>query len=187
LLDDEQYARRRYSRGADDKREDPMTTPKASTSSRMPTSRSTPALAAKMPPPPMNLPPSGSVPDLCAVASRSGSSASTSSSSKPAPSSAPKSCTTCRRPLLSRSDSQLSGDGQPFCRPCFADRFLPKCRKCQKAIEGGAVTSSDGKVVGKYHRECFACFECGEKFEKGEFYVLCVLLFSSHSSLRNGY
>ncbi|GAA5967478.1 hypothetical protein JCM11641_000559 [Rhodosporidiobolus odoratus] len=134
---------------------DPLATPKAT---RMPTSRSTPALAGGV-----NartaLPASGSVP---------ASLSSTTSSSRVKPA---KSCTTCSRPLPSSHDVQLSGDGQPFCRPCFADRFLPKCRKCRKAIEGGAVTSSDGKVVGKYHRECFACFECGEGFAAGEFYV----------------
>ncbi|GAA5855106.1 hypothetical protein JCM8547_002383 [Rhodosporidiobolus lusitaniae] len=163
---DEQYGngRRRSYRQGGKEGDDPLTTPKASSSSRMPTSRSTPALANNPP----SLSSSGSTPSL------SSSSTTNSSSSRSGPSSSSRSlpsCTTCRRPLPSRSDLQLSGDGQPFCRPCFAERFLPKCRKCKKAIEGGAVTSSDGKVVGKYHRECFACFECGEKFENGEFYV----------------
>lgn len=181
---DEQYASRRYSRG-EGKREDPMTTPKASSSSRMPTSRSTPALATGVPAQ-AGVPPSGSVPDFSLASSSSAArggtassssttpTAASSSSSVPKPSSRTHSCTTCQRSLLSRSEIQCSGDGQPFCRPCFADRFLPKCRKCQRAIEGGAVTSSDGKVVGKYHRECFACFDCGEKFANGEFYVLYV-------------
>lgn len=44
---------------------------------------------------------------------------------------------------------QKAGDGQTFCKGCYAERYLPKCRKCRKAIEGGAVTSSDGKVLGK--------------------------------------
>lgn len=57
-------------------------------------------------------------------------------------------CTTCRR-SFEDSRIQKAGDGQVFCRPCYAERFLPKCRKCKKAIEGGAVTSSDGKVTGK--------------------------------------
>lgn len=57
-------------------------------------------------------------------------------------------CTTCRR-MHKEWQIQRAGDGQVFCRPCYADRFLPKCRKCLKAIEGGAVTSSDGKVTGK--------------------------------------
>ncbi|GAA6002048.1 hypothetical protein JCM10207_003051 [Rhodosporidiobolus poonsookiae] len=153
---------------------DPLATPKAATSSAarsktgLPSSRSTPALAAGLAAPaptPSSLPSSGSVPNLSSSSSTS-SSASASSSRRPS-----QSCTTCRRALTSPSETQLSGDGQPFCRPCFAERFLPKCRKCRLPIEGGAVTSSDGKVVGKYHRACFGCFECGEKFAGGEFYV----------------
>ncbi|BGP14674.1 hypothetical protein JCM10213_006246 [Rhodosporidiobolus nylandii] len=142
--------------------DDPLATPRAAGNGqrKMSNSRSTPALAGglvgRAP-----LPSSGSVPNLP-------SSSSSSSRTKPT---AERSCTTCSRALPSPRDVQLSGDGQPFCRPCFAERFLPKCRKCRKAIEGGAVTSSDGKVVGKYHRECFACFECGEGFAGGEFYV----------------
>ncbi|GAA6031740.1 hypothetical protein JCM8097_001963 [Rhodosporidiobolus ruineniae] len=160
-----------YGRPRGGVQDDPLATPKATTPARMPTSRSTPALSGgeRLPPPvgSASLTPSGSVPSL--------SSSSSTSSSRPSPSSIPsspsQSCTTCRRPLPSRSDITLSGDGQPFCRPCFADRFLPKCRKCRRAIEKGAVTSSDGKIEGKYHRECFACFDCGEKFANGEFYV----------------
>ncbi|GAA5842281.1 hypothetical protein JCM11251_003973 [Rhodosporidiobolus azoricus] len=152
--------------------QDPLATPRAGTSgsassSRLPSSRSTPALGTGVPaasatsPPSFanNLPTSGSVPNLSGRA-------------RPAASSAPpsNSCTTCSIPL-SPSAVQLSGDGQPFCRPCYSARFLPKCRKCGLPIEGGAVTSSDGKVTGKYHRGCFACFECGEGFAGGEFYV----------------
>jgi len=58
------------------------------------------------------------------------------------------SCTTCRK-KIGPSDVQKAGDGQVFCKGCYAERYLPKCRKCRKAIEGGAVTSSDGKVLGK--------------------------------------
>lgn len=60
-------------------------------------------------------------------------------------------CTTCRR-VCSQPEIQRAGDGQTFCRPCYADRFLPKCRKCKHPIEGGAVASSDGKVLGKVSR-----------------------------------
>lgn len=60
-------------------------------------------------------------------------------------------CTTCRR-ACSQPEIQRAGDGQTFCRPCYADRFLPKCRKCKLPIEGGAVASSDGKVLGKVRR-----------------------------------
>lgn len=57
-------------------------------------------------------------------------------------------CTTCRK-TVREAEIQKAGDGQVFCRPCYAERFLPKCRKCKLPIEGGAVASSDGKVLGK--------------------------------------
>lgn len=66
----------------------------------------------------------------------------------PPPRPSHRKCTTCRVEFP-ELQTQRSGDGQRFCRPCYADRFLPKCRKCREPIEGGAVTSSDGKVVGK--------------------------------------
>ncbi|KAK4051937.1 hypothetical protein OIV83_002642 [Microbotryomycetes sp. JL201] len=80
-------------------------------------------------------------------------------------------CTTCRKQCRGE-DLRSTGDGQSFCRTCYADRFLPKCRKCIRPIEGSAVTSSDGKISGKYHPECFACFECTRPFKDAEFYVL---------------
>lgn len=64
-------------------------------------------------------------------------------------SSARSKCTTCRS-LLPVNQQMTSGDGgQVFCKPCYEERFLPKCRKCSKAISGGSVASSDGKVSGK--------------------------------------
>lgn len=92
----------------------------------------------------------------------------------PAPSTtrASNNCAVCRAPLATANDHlRRAGDGQAFCRPCYADRFLPKCRKCCEPIEGGAVTSSDGKIAGKYHADCFGCFGCSAKFPDGEFYV----------------
>ncbi|BGP46814.1 hypothetical protein JCM10450v2_002662 [Rhodotorula kratochvilovae] len=92
-----------------------------------------------------------------------------SSSSSSAP--AALACSACRAPLPASSAPKRISDGPPFCRACYAARFLPKCRKCQLPIEGGAVTSSDGKITGKYHPRCFACFDCGADFPGGEFYV----------------
>ncbi|GAA5942567.1 hypothetical protein JCM3775_000259 [Rhodotorula graminis] len=87
-------------------------------------------------------------------------------------SSAPLSCTACRTPIPPSATPKRTSAGPPFCRPCYADRFLPKCRRCALPIEGGAVTSSDGKIQGKYHPACFSCWACAAKFPSGEFYVL---------------
>lgn len=70
------------------------------------------------------------------------------------------------RPVSERGRSVVS-----FCRPCYADLYLPKCRRCEQPIEKGAVTDRVGKVLGKYHPKCFTCVECSERFETGEFYV----------------
>ncbi|BGP23512.1 zinc finger, LIM-type protein [Rhodotorula toruloides] len=80
-----------------------------------------------------------------------------------------KQCTLCAR-QISPSDIRQTSN-MPLCRLCYVERYLPKCRKCAKPIEGGAVTSSDGKIVGKYHRDCFLCFECAAPFPDGDFYV----------------
>lgn len=106
-------------------------TPRPFKRGTMPSSRSTP-----------------SIPSASMNASASMSSALNSRLSRDGRKDDSRQCTTCRR---SHKEWQIqrAGDGQVFCRPCYADRFLPKCRKCTKAIEGGAVTSSDGKVTGK--------------------------------------
>ncbi|KAK4058277.1 hypothetical protein OIO90_000434 [Microbotryomycetes sp. JL221] len=80
-------------------------------------------------------------------------------------------CTTCHKICTKPQDVRNNGDGVPFCRTCYAERFLPKCRKCKQPIEGSAVTSSDGKISGKYHPQCFGCFECNVSFDNDEFYV----------------
>ncbi|KAI5481638.1 zinc finger, LIM-type protein [Pseudohyphozyma bogoriensis] len=91
----------------------------------------------------------------------------------------PSHCTTCRK-TVDEVDIQRSGDGQPFCKACYAERYLPKCRKCREPISGGAVTSSDGKVVGKYHPACFSCFTCSEPFPNKEFYVYDMKPYCQH-------
>lgn len=62
-------------------------------------------------------------------------------------------------------------DESRFCHECYAELYLPKCRKCAKPIERGAVTDRVGKVLGKYHAECFTCFQCSAPFPTGDFYV----------------
>ncbi|PLW08201.1 hypothetical protein PCASD_23259 [Puccinia coronata f. sp. avenae] len=58
-----------------------------------------------------------------------------------------------------------------FCSGCYAELYLPKCRKCAQPIERGAVTDRVGKVLGKYHASCFNCYQCNAPFPNGEFYV----------------
>ncbi|GAA5926036.1 hypothetical protein JCM1841_003202 [Sporobolomyces salmonicolor] len=145
-----------------DDEEDVTATPRPT---KLPTSRSTPAGLARGLTAMAPLPTSGSSPNL--MASSHSKLAAISGSSK-----RDSTCTTCRKRLgRDAGDVQRAGDGQVFCRACYAERYLPKCRKCKKAIEGGAVTSSDGKVTGKYHPACFSCFTCSKSFPTGDFYV----------------
>ncbi|CCJ29928.1 unnamed protein product [Pneumocystis jirovecii] len=47
------------------------------------------------------------------------------------------------------------------------------CRRCNKSIEGKSIRCSDGKILGRFHRECFKCFEpnCQILFTSSEVYV----------------
>jgi len=49
--------------------------------------------------------------------------------------------------------------------------YLPKCRRCNRPIEKQAVSSSDGQLKGKYHRDCFNCHTCHKPFPDKTFYV----------------
>ncbi|KAF8419020.1 hypothetical protein EV426DRAFT_678417 [Tirmania nivea] len=45
------------------------------------------------------------------------------------------------------------------------------CRGCREAIKGKGLTSSDGRLTGRYHKECFVCQTCREPFATSTFYV----------------
>ncbi|KAF8467271.1 hypothetical protein BDZ91DRAFT_793655 [Kalaharituber pfeilii] len=45
------------------------------------------------------------------------------------------------------------------------------CRGCGEAIQGKGLTSSDGRLTGRYHKGCFVCQTCREPFETSTFYV----------------
>jgi len=45
------------------------------------------------------------------------------------------------------------------------------CRGCGEAIKGKGLTSSDGRLTGRYHKECFVCQTCREPFATSTFYV----------------
>ncbi|TFY55821.1 hypothetical protein EVG20_g9179, partial [Dentipellis fragilis] len=63
-----------------------------------------------------------------------------------------------------------SGKGV-LCDACWKGMYLPKCRRCNKPIEKQAVSSSDGQLKGKYHRDCFNCHTCNKPFPDRTFYV----------------
>ena len=45
------------------------------------------------------------------------------------------------------------------------------CRACGQAIQGKGLTSSDGRLTGRFHKACFVCRACREPFATSTFYV----------------
>ncbi|KAJ9602271.1 hypothetical protein H2200_013126 [Cladophialophora chaetospira] len=60
--------------------------------------------------------------------------------------------------------------------PAKARSLVPNkgpCRGCSKLILAGqkSVSSADGRLTGRYHKECFVCQACKTSFPTAEFYV----------------
>ncbi|KAF1989881.1 hypothetical protein K402DRAFT_242203 [Aulographum hederae CBS 113979] len=45
-----------------------------------------------------------------------------------------------------------------------------KCRGCEKDIYGKSVKAADGRLTGRWHKECFVCRTCAIPFPDGSFY-----------------
>jgi len=58
-------------------------------------------------------------------------------------------------------------------RPSTPGGIKGICRGCSKPITSGqkSVSSKDGRLTGKYHKECFVCMTCKEPFATADFYV----------------
>ncbi|KAJ7172336.1 hypothetical protein C8R46DRAFT_1085593 [Mycena filopes] len=83
----------------------------------------------------------------------------------------PKVCTRCEKKIDDGKWVAMDGGGV-LCEKCWKNMYLPKCRRCNLPIEKQAVSSSDGQLKGKYHRECFNCHTCHKPFPDKTFYVL---------------
>jgi hypothetical protein len=46
------------------------------------------------------------------------------------------------------------------------------CKGCSEPILGKSVSSADGRLTGRYHKECFVCTTCAEPFQTSTFYVI---------------
>lgn len=46
------------------------------------------------------------------------------------------------------------------------------CRGCGEVIKGKSVSSADGRLTGRYHKQCFVCKTCREPFQTADFYVI---------------
>lgn len=54
-------------------------------------------------------------------------------------------------------------------RPTAANKG--HCRGCGELIIGKSVSSADGRLTGRYHKQCFVCDTCKEPFQTADFYV----------------
>ncbi|KAH7908878.1 hypothetical protein BJ138DRAFT_304714 [Hygrophoropsis aurantiaca] len=79
-------------------------------------------------------------------------------------------CARCENKIEDGRWIQMDG-GSVLCERCWKNMYLPKCRRCNLPIEKQAVSSSDGQLKGKYHRDCFNCHACHKPFPDKEFYV----------------
>ncbi|KAG6853903.1 hypothetical protein C0991_012572 [Blastosporella zonata] len=82
----------------------------------------------------------------------------------------PKVCLKCDRKIEDGRWVAVDNGGV-LCEKCWKNMYLPKCRRCNLPIEKAAVSSSDGQLKGKYHRECFNCHTCQKPFPDKSFYV----------------
>ncbi|KAH6682592.1 hypothetical protein B0J14DRAFT_612752 [Halenospora varia] len=46
------------------------------------------------------------------------------------------------------------------------------CKGCGEAIKGKSISSADGRLTGRYHKQCFVCKTCSEPFQTATFYVI---------------
>ena len=46
------------------------------------------------------------------------------------------------------------------------------CRGCGDLIRGKSVSSADGRLTGRYHKQCFVCQTCRQPFQTADFYVM---------------
>ena len=88
-------------------------------------------------------------------------------------------CMRCSKDIEDNRWIQVENGRGVLCGKCWKNMYLPKvrefffrpdtvaydphtrkCRRCNRPIEKQAVSSSDGQLKGKYHRDCFNCHTC---------------------------
>ena len=55
-------------------------------------------------------------------------------------------------------------------RPTTANKG--PCRGCSAPIQGKSISSADGRLTGRYHKQCFVCRTCASPFPTLDFYIL---------------
>ena len=65
---------------------------------------------------------------------------------------------------------QRSVSASPVRRPTAVNKG--NCRGCGELIKGKSVSSADGRLTGRYHKDCFVCKTCKEPFMTADFYIM---------------
>lgn len=60
----------------------------------------------------------------------------------------------------------------PMVRRPTTPGIRPVCRGCNKTIEGKSVKAADGRLTGRWHKQCFTCRTCEQPFATADFYVI---------------
>jgi hypothetical protein len=74
-----------------------------------------------------------------------------------------------RNPERTRTPSRPSAEEKPARRPTTSKG---DCKGCGEPIKGKSVSSADGRLTGRYHKQCFVCQTCSEPFATSTFYVI---------------
>jgi len=72
-------------------------------------------------------------------------------------------------PSRNTERSRMSPENKPVRRPTTAKG---NCKGCGEPIKGRSVSSADGRLTGRYHKQCFMCKTCSEPFQTSTFYVI---------------
>lgn len=78
-----------------------------------------------------------------------------------------------RKKLLPPINDMDTIDRPRDMRPATPGAVKGRCRGCSNLILAGqkSVASADGRLTGRYHKECFVCQTCKETFSTADFYV----------------
>jgi uncharacterized CHY-type Zn-finger protein len=74
-----------------------------------------------------------------------------------------------RNPERTRTPFRPSAEEKPARRPTTSKG---DCKGCGEPIKGKSVSSADGRLTGRYHKQCFVCQTCSEPFATSTFYVI---------------
>ncbi|KAI0999296.1 hypothetical protein K3495_g8900 [Podosphaera aphanis] len=85
---------------------------------------------------------------------------------------APLDLATHRGRVPSHSPSQSQSQSQQLRSTSRIKPSKGKCKGCGLEIFGKSVSSADGRLTGRYHKECFVCKACSEPFKTATFYVI---------------